>query len=264
MSAERPTFSIIIPTYNRPQKLERCLLACTQLVYPPQRFEVIVVNDGGERPLTALITRFAAKILVRLLNQKNQGPAAARNAGAAAAQGAYLAFIDDDCVPAPGWLTGFADGWGGETAVALGGKTVNAYAENRYAAASQLLIDYLYAYYNQPAGTFFTSNNLAVPRTLFEEVGGFDPAMPLAAGEDREFCDRWRHVGYALRYVPAAVVMHYHWLGGASFWRQHFNYGRGAWQFHQIRARRRERPLQVEPFSFYRELLLFPFSQRPK
>lgn len=262
MDRKRPYFSIIIPTYNRPQQLERCLKSLAQLTYPRDRFEVIVVNDGGERPLPNEIEKISANVNLQIITQPNQGPATARNTGASAAKGALLAFTDDDCSPAPDWLDCLAAGVGEETAVAVGGRTINAFPENAFSTASQLLIDYLYAYYNQNSGTFFTSNNLAVPKKLFLEVGGFDTNMPLAAGEDREFCDRWRHLGFSLRFIPDAIVRHWHWLTAVSFWRQHFNYGRGAWQYHQIRAKRQQMSLKVEPFSFYLNLIRFPFSQQ--
>jgi GT2 family glycosyltransferase len=52
--------------------------------------------------------------------------------------------------------------------------------------------------------------------------------LPYAAGEDREFCDRWLRHGYRMAYVPKATVYHAHELTFCTFWRQHFGYGRGA------------------------------------
>ena len=262
MSEKRPFFSIIIPTYNRPQQLARCLMSIAKLDYPREQFEVVVVNDGGEHLDSNQIDQFSSLINFHLLLQPNQGPATARNTGASAANGTILAFTDDDCEPAPDWLTILEKGLGEETAVAVGGKTINAYPENVFSTASQLLIDYLYDYYNLPTGTFFTSNNFAVPKKLFLEAGGFDTTMPLAAGEDREFCDRWRYLGYTLRFVPDAVVQHRHWLTARKYWRQHFSYGKGAFQFHQIRAERKQAPVKVEPASFYIKLMSYPFSRQ--
>ena len=109
--------------------------------------------------------------------------------------------------------------------------------------------------------TFFASNNMVVPVRYFHEIGGFNTSFPLAAGEDREFCDRWQYNGFQTIYAPKAVVLHTHDMTLGSFWRQHFNYGRGAFYFHQFRSRRCNTPLKVEPFSFYRNLLMFPVLQ---
>jgi len=91
-------------------------------------------------------------------------------------------------------------------------------------------------------------------------MGGFDTSFPLAAAEDREFCDRLRRQGRRLLYVRDAVVAHAHPLTFGGFLRQHFNYGRGAFQFHCIRARRDQAPIQVEPVSFYVDLLRLPLT----
>lgn len=145
----------------------------------------------------------------------------------------------------------------------VGGHTLNALPDNVYSTASQLLIDYLYAYYNQgESASFFASNNFAVPRGLYQQLGGFDTNFPLAAGEDREFCDRWKHHGFSMRYAPAMEVNHAHNLSWSSFWRQHFNYGRGAFHFHMVRSQRQSEPIKVEPLEFYWRLLSYPFTQQ--
>ncbi|MFO7538931.1 MAG: glycosyltransferase [Chloroflexota bacterium] len=248
--------SIIIPTYNRPQALRRCLQGIAALAYDGDRFEVIVVDDGSDRAQENLLTTLVDGP-VRWLRQANAGPAAARNAGAAVANGRLLCFTDDDCSPHPDWLAHLWAQFEQMPAAALGGRTINQLVDNPYAAASQLLIDYLYAYYRAPDDTaprFFTSNNLAVPADLFRQTGGFDTTMPLAAGEDREFCERWRLAGRLLSFVPDALVHHAHPLTLPRFWRQHFNYGRGAWQFRQ-----RVGAVALERWGFYGRLLSYPW-----
>ncbi|HEY0404993.1 MAG TPA: glycosyltransferase, partial [Pyrinomonadaceae bacterium] len=64
-------FSIIIPTYERPAQLASCLQAITLLDYPLERFEVIVVDDGGAQSLESLIEQFSGRLDIRLLAQKN-------------------------------------------------------------------------------------------------------------------------------------------------------------------------------------------------
>ena len=64
------------------------------------------------------------------------------------------------------------------------------------------MVSYLYAYYRRKGEPFLASNNLAVSSDLFRRVGGFDERYPLAAGEDREFCRRYRQAGCALVHAP--------------------------------------------------------------
>jgi glycosyltransferase involved in cell wall biosynthesis len=261
MNGKPLDFSIVIPTYNRPERLANCLAAIAQQDYSPEFFEVIVVDDGSPTPLDEVVQPFRDRLQVTLLRQDNAGPARARNAGAACARGQFLVFTDDDCTPAITWLSALAVARDAHPQSLIGGQTLNALPNNLFSTASQLLIDYLYSYYNQAAATatFFASNNFAMPTEPFRAVGGFDTRFPLAAGEDREFCDRWRYHGYDLIYAPTVQLYHAHHLDLARFWRQHFNYGRGAFCFHQIRAQRTTQSIQVEPLTFYIRLLTFPF-----
>ena len=258
----QPFFSIVIPTYNRPERLADCLAAIALLDYPRHRFEVIVVDDGSNVSLEPVVTPLQNQLDITLLRQENAGPAAARNQGAAKAKGQFLAFTDDDCQPSADWLTQFAACFATAPQSMLGGKTINALVNNPYSTASQKLIDYLYEYYNPAKGkeAFFASNNIAMPTANFRALGGFDISFPLAAAEDRDFCDRWNRA-YPMLYVPEARVNHYHKLSLASFWRQHFGYGRGACCFHQLRSQRAAKQIEVEPLSFYWDLLFYPFTQ---
>jgi hypothetical protein len=113
-----------------------------------------------------------------------------------------------------------------------------------------------------PAGVrFLTSNNLAVGADAFRRAGGFDERFRRTAAEDREFCDRWVHQGHRFVFAPDAVVRHRHVLDPRLFWRQHYHYGRGAFHFHRVRARRAGR-FRIEPPSFYAGLLARPWIRR--
>ncbi len=257
-----PFFSIVIPTYNRPEQVAVCLQACAGLDYPRDRFEVILVDDGGAIPLDPVVAPFQGELTLKLLRQKNAGPAGARNRGVAEAAGEFLAFTDDDCRPDPSWLRALATQVTAFSESAVGGRTINALTDNLCSTASQILISYLNDYYNRipQDAQFFPSNNLAFPTHLFRKVGGFDVTYPRAAAEDRELCDRWRHCGLRMVYAPEAVIRHAHGLTLPSFIRQHYFYGRGAYCFHQVRASRASGRFKVEPPSFYVGMLRYPFS----
>jgi GT2 family glycosyltransferase len=263
MSQAHPFFSIVIPTYNRPERLAVCLRSISALDYPGDRFEVIVVDDGSQMSIEPAVAAVQQSLNLILIQQANAGPAKARNAGAARARGEFLVFTDDDCTPLPDWLTRLAAQFAVTPDCAIGGRTLNALPDNLCSTASQILIDYLYEYYNTDTqlSSFFASNNLALPTSSFHALGGFDTAFPLAAGEDREFCDRWLHRGYQMVYAPDVQIRHAHHLKLKSFWRQHFNYGRGAFCFHQARAQRDQAPMKVEPLTFYFKLLTYPLRQ---
>jgi GT2 family glycosyltransferase len=247
--------SVIVPTYARPDRLRNCLGCLSLQDYPSSQFEVIVVDDGSWQALDPLIEPFCDSMNIRLLRKTNGGPGSARNIGAGSARGAILAFTDDDCCPSPRWLCSLVALFDQDFKRMVGGRVVNSLDQNPYAATSQLILDAVYAFYNQDADAprFFASNNMAVPTVLFHELGGFDLNFKLAGGEDRDFCDRWLHHGYKSAYAPEAVVFHAHALGFRSFCRQHFNYGRGAWRYHRLRARRRSGSL-IADLKFHTSL----------
>lgn len=211
---EAPALSVIVPTLDRPESLRACL--------------------------RALEGQTAATAIEILVERGERGPAAARNAGAAAARAPLLAFTDDDCAPDPGWAAALLARHAEEPGALLGGRTENGLPGDRFAAASQAITEAALAHHNGGPGgpTFFPSNNLAVPARDFAEIGGFDESIGRAGGEDRDFCERWLESGRPLAEAPAALVRHSHPLGPGGFWRQHAAYGAGAYRHRTARAAR--------------------------
>jgi len=252
------TVSVVVPTHARPESLGRCIAALARLDYPRRLLEVVVVDDGSPRPVSL---EAPARLALQVIRQQRSGPGAARNTGVAAASGAVIAFVDDDCEPEPEWVDRLVRRLEDEPGTVLGGRVVNALTDNPYSEASQALVSYLYRSYGarESARIFFTTNNLALRREAFLAVGGFDPAFRRAAGEDREFCARCLRAGYRLAYAPDAVVRHSHELSLRSFWNQQLTYGREGYRFHRRLAAGRR--LELEPLSFYGRLLAAPFSQ---
>lgn len=263
MTQEKPFFSIIVPTYCRPSQLAACLQSLARLDYPRDCFEVIVVDDGSPVPPESVVATVRNQLDITLITQMNAGPAAARNSGAARAKGGFLAFTDDDCMPAPNWLRAFASRFEKTPDCVIGGRTVNLLTDNIYSTTSQLIIDVVYRHYNAEPNRsrFFATNNMALPADRFFRVGEFDPNF--TTSEDREFCDRCLHRELRMTYAPEAVVYHAHPLKFYTFCRQHFNYGRGAFRFHHVRSRRGSGRL-TQDLKFHlnlRNWLLYPFSQ---
>ena len=257
MEPHYPYFSIIIPTYRRPRQLAACLQSLAGLEYPSNRFEAIVVDDGGDGPIDEVVTPVGTPLQVTLLRTRHSGPSGARNAGAAEAQGEYLVFTADDCMPATSWLSALATRLAADPECAVGGRLINALPDNTYSTATHLLIEYLCAYYNALPGTahFFTPNNLTIPAEGYRAIGGFDESFATATGEDREFCDRWTRQGYRMVYAPEVLVSHAHPLTFRTFVTQHFNYGRGTFRYRKMQAQLKRRSMSLEPAPFYLHLL---------
>ncbi len=255
-------FSIVIPTYRRPRQLAECLQAVQAQDYPPTDFEVVVVSDGPDAETAAVTARAGIRAIV----PEHGGPAKARNAGAREAKGDFLLFLDDDCRPEPNWLREWDRHTRQHPEALSGGGTRNALREELCPQASQLMTEFIQGYFNsgEPGrAPFLATNNLCVPAARFAELAGFSTRFPLAAAEDRDFCDRWHQRGWPMAEAPRAVVAHAHHMNLAQFWRQHWNYGRGAWQLRRARQGRQQ-PQRVEPpGKFYGALLGFAWRHEP-
>jgi GT2 family glycosyltransferase len=252
-----PRFTVIVPTFERPAPLAACVGALRALDRPGGSLEIVIVNDGGRPPAPDTVRAADdATLVLRVVDQRNAGPASARNRGAAEARGEFLAFTDDDCLPDRGWLTAFDAALRATPDALVGGRTVNAIPDSVFADTSQRLADFVSSYFHGGAmGRFFTSNNLAVAREAFLAAGGFDTSFPFSAGEDRELGDRWSAQGRPSVTAPDALVRHAHRLSARGFLRQHFTYGRGAVAFRRVRAES-GRPVRVDP-AFYLQSLAY-------
>ncbi len=261
-------FSIIIPTFNRPNDLDRCLTAITRLEYPRDEFEVIVVDDGGHVDLQPITAKHRKQIRLTLLRQTNSGCGAARNKGTEHASGRWLAFTDDDCAPVPEWLRAFDAAATRFPDALIGGNVANGVPNNVYSAASQSISDYFRAHMSRDAerGRFCSGNNFAVPADSYSKIGGFDTSFGRAAAEDRDFCDRWLSAGLRIISAADALVVHYRDMSFRGFWRHYFHYGQGAFVFSQTRLRRHAGPVSFEGFGFHLGLVMAPLrkSLRPR
>jgi glycosyltransferase involved in cell wall biosynthesis len=235
--------SIVVPTHGRPAQLRSCLetLAAQE---PAGAFEIVVVDDGSPEPdaIEAAAAGVPATTVVRF---GGRGPAAARNAGVAAARGPIVCFTDDDCEPVPGWLAALLHPIEAG-AIASAGPTVVPPTSDGFARATQLIVDRLIA--GSPSG-FVPTSNLACTRGVLGEVP-FDERFPLYA-EDRDWCARLRAAGHSHVWVAEAVVVHRLELDLMGFLRKHERYGRGAFRFRRANASFR----RLEPPSFYAGLV---------
>lgn len=259
---EAPSTSIVIPTRDRPEALDACLVALAGQSLSPERFEVVVVDDGGSAVLEDVVDRHSGSLRLTLSRRPHAGPAAARNAGVKLARGRVLAFTDDDCLPEPDWLAAIATAVERAPESIVGGRTENALASNRCSEASQSVIAFMYAEELRRTGElpFVTSNNLGIGRELFDALGGFDASFPEAAAEDRDLSARCKARGGSLVYESAAVVRHAHPLDLRSLLRQYVAYGRGARLLSRSRREGPAAPGTRSP-AFYAGMLVEPYRR---
>jgi mycofactocin system glycosyltransferase len=204
-----PRVSIIIPVKDQPQDLQECLQSLESLDYPRDMLEIIVVDDGSKPPVSDILPQ----VVTGIRNEKSQGPAACRNAGAEKASGEILAFLDADCIASRSWLRELIPFFGSEKTGAVGGLVSGFYRQksiDRYEDVSSSLNmgKRLLLEGNSESSFYAPTANILVSREVFQEVGGFEAGRRL--GEDVDFCWRMRRLGYTLVYAPLGSVAHKH------------------------------------------------------
>ncbi|MDP2973976.1 MAG: glycosyltransferase, partial [Candidatus Diapherotrites archaeon] len=203
---EKINASVIVPVHNGEKTIAECLQSILNQKndFP---FEVIVVNDGSTDNTAAIAKQFKK---ARLISQKRQGPAVARNNGASEADGNVIVFIDSDCVAAQNWLQ--------EMVSPLHSMEI-AGVQGRYKSKQKQLIARLIQLEieqrhdkmaEQQFIDFMGSYSAAYRKSVFQEMHGFDTSFPMASGEDTDLSFRINKMGHKLFFNPKAVVFHTH------------------------------------------------------
>jgi hypothetical protein len=126
---EALTISLVLVTRNRARLLERCLNSVRAQLRPPD--ELVVVDNGSTDETAEVVRRFQPAYPVRYIVETRPGVGCARAAGCVAATGDILAFIDDDAIPEPGWLTAMEETFCLDPRVGVVGGRINALAGGR-------------------------------------------------------------------------------------------------------------------------------------
>lgn len=193
----QPLFSVVIPTYERPDDLRRCLRALSAQNQPtPPSYEIIVTDDSRSNHSKTLVENEFPQ--ASWGKGKQNGPAGNRNAGVERAQGKWIVFIDDDCIAQPGYLAAYekvikSDPYLG----ALEGRIHPDRPRKTWAEGCPE---------NENGGMFWTSN-LCVKKKIFFKLGQLDERFEVAF-EDVDFAYRLQKSKIPSAFVPEASVCH--------------------------------------------------------
>jgi GT2 family glycosyltransferase len=199
--------SVVVASHDRPLRLRWLLNALEEQTLDRARWEVVVAHDSSGPETEALLRSHplaTAGVLRHLSFAPGPGPAAKRNAAWRVAGAETILFTDDDCRPPADWLANaLAAVERHPGAIVQGTTRVDpdelAVKHRAPHARSQEVT---------PPTPFAQTCNIAYPRALLEAVGGFDEALPLAAGEDTDLAIRAQAQGGQL--VAAPEVLTYH------------------------------------------------------
>jgi len=229
------SFSVVIPTFRRPDTLLRVLEALGRQTAPPE-FEVVVVDDGSEDSTAERLRAYRAPYPLRCFFQENSGPARARNRGVEESRGEIVLFLGDDTVPEAAFLDVHARAHAErrDHPVAVLGYTtwprerqVSPFLHHINEYGLQFGYGLIEDRESVPFNFFYTSN-ISLPRRLLEEAGLFDTTFPHAAWEDIEIAYRLTNQGMKIVYRPEAIARHYHDITFASFRRRQERSGEAA------------------------------------
>ena len=236
-----PGVSIVIPVMNRADELRRCLTSLTQLTYPREKIQIIVVDDGSSDGSPQVAREFGALLVPS--GGVGLGPAAARNVGAAVAKGEILAFIDSDCTASKTWLCELIAAFDDQAMAAVGGQVDGMCTESAVDRYESVMSSLSLGARERSGGrgndTFYLpSCNLLVRCSAFRQAGGFDDSMHV--GEDVDLTWRLRDNGWTISYQPAGNVLHEHRSSIRSFMSRRFDYGTSEGMLQQLHPLRRK------------------------
>lgn len=219
-------FSVIVPTADRPAAIERLLRGLAAQEFARDRFEVVVVDDGGTPPVAARVAPFAGTLALRYVWQPRTGPAGARNRAIALARGQLLLILNDDAGVPPDLLARHAAAHASATGPRawLGGFDL---APDCLGPVARGLLKFDQPFPFQQMkrvgpnpGRFFWTCNLSVPRASVVAVGGFDEGFLHPVCEDVELGWRLEQQGVHVHWLEGTPCLHHHELTARWFWRR--------------------------------------------
>ena len=225
---QRPTFSIIIPVYNRPNEVEEIL---TSLVDQTVKdFEVIVVEDGSSLRCDKIVDRFRDQLKIEYFFKPNSGPGPSRNFGFTHASGNYFVVFDSDCIVPPTYFREVLksleennwDAWGGPDR-AHQDFTLRQRAMG-YTMSSVLTTGGIRGGKKHSGWFQPRSFNMGISRNVFEITNGFTFDR---YAEDIEFSIRMKKAGFKVGLIPEAYVYHKRRITFKQFYHQVYNFGKG-------------------------------------
>lgn len=222
----QPTYSVIVPVYNRPQEVAELLESLTRQTV--QDFEVLLIEDGSTITCEKVFEQYSNKLSIHYFFKPNTGPGPSRNFGFEKSRGNYFVVFDSDCILPPHYFESVelflrenkVDAWGGPD---RGMKDFTPLQQAMAFTMSSLLTTGGIRGGSQKAFQP-RSFNMGISREVFEKTNGFHFDR---YAEDIELSIRIRKAGFKTALIPDAFVYHKRRTSLIQFFIQVSNFGKG-------------------------------------
>ncbi len=193
--------SVVIPTCNRVDLLKKCLMRlspdCQGIT--SDMYEVVVSDDSTDEE-TGKVVEKSGNNWLKWVAGPRRGPASNRNNGARSAQGEWILFIDDDCLPDAGILKNYIRSIERNPGILVFEGCIKADRPKRHFLEESPVNE---------TGGYMCSCNIMIKKDYFENgLGGFDEKFPYAAMEDVDLGERIKKDNQAVLFVREAYVIH--------------------------------------------------------
>jgi len=217
--------AVVVCTRDRPELLRGVLPSLIEA--KARGADVVVVDSASIGPETR---QLAAEANVRVVRCDRPGASRARNAGLRATTAAVVAFTDDDCRPRVGWTDALGAAFADDGVGFATGRVLPGQGPGRAMSPMERAEP---AQWRRGDDVDQVGHGacMAVRRTAFETVGGFDEVLgagaPLHGSEEKDLFWRMLQAGWEGRFVPAAEVEHFAWRDNRESLRNGYRYGVG-------------------------------------
>lgn len=199
---KKPKVSVVVPGKNSEKTISKCIEPLMNQSYP--NVEVIYVDNNSQDKTKEI----ASKYPVKVLSEIREGSFIARNNGARNASGEVLVFTDSDCIAEKDWVENLVKPILEEQEISSIGKIISAEGSTWSAIEQQTFEDLIKEVEKGGYASRAYTGNLAIKKTVFDGLGGFDENIIWNA--DTDFSVRLVKAGYKIKYVPEAKVKHFH------------------------------------------------------
>ena len=227
--------SIIIPVKDNQGGIDRFLheffLTHTEDYYPK---EIIIIDNNSKNPVKVDDKYCNTGLILRVLDCKTKGPAAARNYGAKASKGDWLLFCDSDCIPTSTLIKGYVDF--SKRAIAYTGNVKaleNDWLSHFYDTENILLPHLKSNSRNELVPLYIVTANALVWKQALIECGYFNETFNNAGGEDVELAIRLWKFGN-ICHVTDSLIIHDFDEGVLGFYKRFLRYGKGNMQLENV------------------------------